>query len=284
MMLLLPLVAGACERYTPVERVRESAGAPRHHSGDAEAEVRILAPHGSKPGAGGDGSGRFRAGRYSTSLAGRYEATWIRTRAFLQQIDGVSDCLTEQTCTTDLPPEPEYLTVLPAPVPSSFLRLRVVEQDTGREATCVECDPGEFYLAPHGRYELQAVVNNLKFIAPPEVDLARLDEIRVGPIGSAAPVTGVDRGLYVHCLDDTGGRCQGRRVYQLYDAALSATIEIDRLSISAKTSAFPGGTPRTPLPPVDPANGSALSEPVITSFTWTTQENAVLPDPGPGPI
>jgi hypothetical protein len=66
-------------------------------------------------------------------------------------------------------------------------------------------------------------------------------------------------------------------VYQLYQAMLSATIEVDRLTLSGKTSATPKGTPRTPRPPVDPAMGSTFSEPVSTSFTWTTQEDEILP-------
>jgi hypothetical protein len=58
----------------------------------------------------------------------------------------------------------------------------------------------------------------------------------------------------------------------------SAIIEIDRLVISARTSAFSNSPPRTPLPSVDGTN-STLSEPVSTSFTWITQD-ATLPDPG----
>jgi hypothetical protein len=58
----------------------------------------------------------------------------------------------------------------------------------------------------------------------------------------------------------------------------SATIEVDRLVISAQTSAFPKSPLRTPLPSVD-ATSSTLSEPVSTNFAWTTQD-ATLPDPG----
>src|SRR5690606_28092199 len=100
-----------------------------------------------------------------------------------------------------------------------------------------------------------------------------------GPIGNAARLTGVDDGIYVRCFPQDGnGGCLGHSVFQLYRAMISAAIEVERLVITARTSASARGTLRTPLPSVDATN-STLSEPVSTSFTWTTQD-ASLPDPG----
>ena len=178
----------------------------------------------------------------------------------------------------DAPPEPSTTTIGPAAIPPSFVRLRVIEQGSGRDVTCAECDPGVFYLAPHGRYEVQAVVADLSFLIPPGMSRDQVAEISVGPIGNATRLTGVDDGAYIQCGFDLNPGCRGHMVFQLYRAITSAVIEVDRMVISARTSAFPKSPPRTPLPSADATN-STLSEPVSTSFTWTTQD-ATLPDPG----
>jgi hypothetical protein len=223
------------------------------------------------------------AGAYVTlnldELTGRYQASAIDSRALLRQDGDTDDCLSQGTCSMDPPPEPSNTTIGPTAIPPSFLRLRVVEQGAGREATCAECDPGEFYLAPYGRYEVQAVVADLSFLIPPGMPRDRIAEISVGPLGNAVRLTGIDDGLYVHCEGtDPGGRCNSRTVFQRYRAMTSAIIEVDRLVISARTSAFPKSPPRTPLPAADASNAT-LSEPVSTSFTWATQDDT-LPDPG----
>jgi hypothetical protein len=107
----------------------------------------------------------------------------------------------------------------------------------------------------------------------------QIAEISVGPISNAVRLTGVDDGVYVRCIApfDTV-RCDAHAVFQLYRAMTSAIIEVDRLVISAQTSAFPKSTPRTPLPSLDGVQ-STLAEPVSAGFTWTTQD-ATLPDPG----
>jgi hypothetical protein len=223
------------------------------------------------------------AGAYLTlnldELTGRYEASALDSRALLRQDQVVDDCLNQGTCSEDAPPEPSTSNIGPAAIPPSFLRLRVVEQGSGRDAACAECDPGEFYLAPNGRYEVQAIVADLIFLVPPGMPRDQISEISVGPVGTATRLTGVDDGIHVRChqrLMPEG--CRGHDVFQLYRAITSAIIEIDRLVISAQTSAFPTSLPRTPLPAVDASN-STLSEAVSTSFTWTTQD-AMLPDPG----
>jgi hypothetical protein len=222
------------------------------------------------------------AGAYLTpnldELTGRFTVSAVASRALLRQDNDVDDCLNQGTCSMDAPPEPSTATIGPAALPQSFLQLRVVEQSTGREATCAECDPGEFYLAPYGRYEVQAIVADLSFLIPPGMPRDRIAEISVGPIGNAATLTGVDDGIYIRCLEDTMPGCDGHTVFQVYRAVTSAVIEVDRLVISAQTSAFPKSPPRTPLPSADATN-STLSAPVSTSFTWTTQD-ATLPDPG----
>jgi hypothetical protein len=223
------------------------------------------------------------AGAYLTlnldDLAGRYTASAIDSRALLRQDADRDDCLGQQTCSAQAPPETTSQTIGPAAVPRSFVRLRVVEQGSGRDASCAECDPGEFYLAPHGSYEVQAVVADLSFLIPPGVPRDQIAEILVGPIGSAVRLTGADDGVYVHCFDPFDAvTCDQHAVFQLYRALTSAIIEVDRLVISAQTSAFPKSTPRTPMPSVDGAE-STLAEPVSAGFTWTTQD-ATLPDPG----
>jgi hypothetical protein len=223
------------------------------------------------------------AGAYVTlsvdELTGRYQASAIDSRALLRQDGDTDDCLNQGTCTEAPPPEPVTTIIGPAALPPSFIRLRVVELGTGREATCAECDPNEFHLAPHGRYEVQAVVADLGFLLPPGMPRDRIAEISVGPIGSAVRLTGVDDGLYVRCTGtNLDGLCDGRTVFQRYRALTSVIIELDRLVISARTSAFPKSLPRTPLPSADASNAT-LSAPVSTNFTWTTQDDT-LPDPG----
>jgi hypothetical protein len=211
-------------------------------------------------------------------LTGRFTVSAVASRALLRQDNDSDDCLNQGTCSMNAPPDPVTTTIGPAAIPAGFLRLRVVEQGTGRETNCAECDPGEFYLAAHGRYEVQAVVADLSFLIPPGVPRDQIAEISVGPIGNAVRLTGVDGGMYIRCHRDAMPGCEGHSVFQLYRAIRSAVIEVDRLVISAQTSAFPKSPPRTPLPSVDATN-STLSEPVSTSFTWTTQD-ATLPDPG----
>jgi hypothetical protein len=223
------------------------------------------------------------AGAYLTlnldELTGRYAASAIESRALLRQDNAFDDCLNQGTCSADAPPEPSTSNIGPAALPSSFLRLRMVEQGSGRDASCVECDPGEFYLAPHGRYEVQAVVADLSFLIPPGMPRDQIAEISVGPIGNAARLTGVDDGIYVRCMiPQPNTTCGGHEVFSRYRAMTSAIIEVDRLVISAQTSAFAKSPPRTPLPSIDDTN-STLAESVSTSFTWTTQD-ATLPDPG----
>lgn len=222
------------------------------------------------------------AGAYLTlsldDLAGRYATSAIDSRVLLRQDIDVDDCLTEGTCSMDAPPEPSTMTIGPAAIPPSFLRLRVVEQGSGRDASCPECDPSEFYLAPHGRYEVQAVVADLSFLIPPGMPRDQIAEISIGPLGDAARLTGVDEGAHIRCGQDLMPGCRGHRVFQLYRAITSAVIEVDRLVISAQTSAFPKSPPRTPVPSADAAS-STLSAPVTAGFTWTTQD-ATLPDPG----
>ncbi len=223
------------------------------------------------------------AGAYLTlsldELIGRYAASAIESRALLRQDNDVDDCLNQGTCSAEVPPDPVTTTIGPTAIPSSFIRLRVVEQGSGRDASCAECDPGESYLAPHGRYEVQAVVADLSFLIRPGMPRDQIAEISVGPIGNAVRLTGVDDGIYVRCvLQDENGGCLGHRVFQLYRAITSAIIEMDRLVITAKSSASAKSSPRTPLPSIDDTN-STLAQPVSTSFTWTTQD-ATLPDPG----
>jgi hypothetical protein len=160
-----------------------------------------------------------------------------------------------------------------------LFRLRVVEQGSGRDASCADCDAGEFYLAPYGRYEVQAVVADLSFLLPSGMPRAQVAEISVGPIGNAVRLTGVDDGIYVRCVfPQPNTSCKDHEVFQLYRAMTSAIIEVDRLVISTRTSAFPKSPPRTPLPSADNTN-STLSEPLSAGFTWITQD-ATLPDPG----
>ena len=212
-------------------------------------------------------------------LTGRYEASAIESRALLRQDNNVDDCLNQGTCSADPPPEPSTTTIGPTALPTSFVRLRVVEQGSGRDATCTECDPGEFYLAPYGRYEVQAVVADLGFLVPAGMPSDQIAEISVGPIGNAARLTGIDDGIYIYCENtNMAGSCILHKVFQRYQAMTSANIEVDRLVISAQTSSFPKSLPRTPLPSVDGTN-TTLAEPVSTSFSWETQD-AALPDPG----
>lgn len=222
------------------------------------------------------------AGAYLTlnmdELTGRYEASAIDSRALLRQDNNLDDCLNQGTCSADAPPEPSTSNIGPAAIPPSFLRLRVVELSSGRDASCAECDPGEFYLAPNGRYELQALVADLSFLIPPGMPRDQLAEISAGPIGNATRLTGVEDGTYIYCHRDAMPGCEGHSAFQLYRAITSAVIDVDRLVISARTSAFPKNPPRTPLPSTDAANPT-LSEPVSAGFTWTTQD-ATLPDPG----
>jgi hypothetical protein len=85
--------------------------------------------------------------------------------------------------------------------------------------------------------------------------------------------------VYVHCFDPFDAvTCDQHAVFQLYRALTSAIIEVDRLVISAQTSAFPKSTPRMPLPSLDGVD-STLAEPVSAGFTWITQD-ATQPDPG----
>ncbi len=221
------------------------------------------------------------AGAYLTlnmdELTGRFTASATNSRALLRQDSDGDDCLNQGTCLPEAPPAPSTTTIGSAALPASFVRLRVIEQGSGRDASCAECDQGEFYLAPNGRYEVQAIVADLSFLIPPGMPRDQIAEVSVGPIGNAVRLTGVNDGLYVRCLEpQPHTTCEGHAVFQLYRSMTSAIIEVDRLIISAQTSAFPKSPPRTPLPAVDVAT---LSEPVTTSFTWTTQD-ATLPDPG----
>lgn len=216
-------------------------------------------------------------------LAGRYQAEWLRSRAFLREEVGEDDCLDQQTCSVVAPPEPVAEILGPVVIPPSFAGVRVVEQGSGREAACAACDPGEVLIAAGGRYEVQVVVSEPSFLSPPGVQPAQIAEIAAGPIGSAARLTGVDEGVYVECTepdDMSPGVCGRRNVFQLYRAMTTAVIEIDRLVLSAQSSALSGSPPQPPLPAVDPSQDSTLSEPISTSFTWTTAEDATLPDPG----
>ncbi len=223
------------------------------------------------------------AGAYLTlnldELTGRYEVASTDSRALLREDTGLNDCVGRQTCNTQAPPEPTSQTIGPTTIPPSFLGLRVVEQGSDREATCADCDPNEFYLAPQGHYEVQVVVADSSFLVPPGMPRDQIAEISVGPISSAARLTGVDAGIYVQCINPVGTlQCDLRKTFQRYRAMTSAIIEVDRLRISGQTSASSKSPPRTPRPPLD-ATSSTLSEPVSTSFTWTTQDET-LPDPG----
>lgn len=292
---------GACERFTPVELDRSgghSLASPHAVrppvAGTADATMLLVLAdliRGDVPVEVAPSAARMLlenntvADVYLTpridELTGRYSATWTSSRALLLEVAGASDCLAEQTCTLDPPPEPRIDPLIPDAVPASYMALRVVRQGTGQAAACTGCDPGEFALPSHGHYQLEAVTVDLGFLVPPEVDRARVASISVGPVGDTVPLTGVDNGIYVHCArQDDFGRCTQRRIFQLYQAMLSATIEIDRLTMSGKTSPTPRLTPRTPQPPADPARASTFSEPVSVRFTWTTQEHEVLPDPG----
>lgn len=210
-------------------------------------------------------------------LTGRYTATWASAGAFLLRDESLDDCVEQQTCSLDPPPNPPPETFIPSAIPSSFASLRVVEQVSGRPAACAACDPGEFRIAARGRYEVQVLVADLSFLIAPGIQRSEIAEIAVGPVGNAARLTGVDNGIYVQCSRfDVMAGCDRHDVFQLYRAMTRADLEIDRLVISARTNARPGDVPRTPLPPVDRARQSTLSEPVSTSFTWTT-EDASLP-------
>jgi hypothetical protein len=123
------------------------------------------------------------------------------------------------------------------------------------------------------------IVTDLSFLVAPGVQRDQIAEIAVGSIGDAERLTGVDGGIYIYCARPEMIGCTDRLTFQLYRAMTGAAIEIDRLVMSAQTSALPGGLPRTPLPPVDPSRQSTLSEPISTGFIWTT-EDVALPDPG----
>jgi hypothetical protein len=213
---MLPFVAGACERYTPVELAGPDDRLPA--GGDAvHWPVADLAPA-AKPVLADliRGSVSYElaphvvrmplenntlADTYLTpqidELTGRYSATWTSSRAFLLHLDGESDCLAEQTCSLVEPPEPRLDPVIPDAIPASFLTLRVIRQETDLTTACVGCDPGEFALPANGRYHLEAVVADAGFVSPPEVDRTRIARILVGAPGNSVPLTGVDDGTYV---------------------------------------------------------------------------------------
>jgi hypothetical protein len=209
-------------------------------------------------------------------LTGRYSATWISSRALLRVDSEQDDCLAQQTCSEDEPAtDTEFLG--PATIPASAVSVRVVEQVSGREATCDDCDPNEFRIAARARYQVQVIVADLGFLLAPGVQRNTIAEIAVGPIGTAARLTGVDGGIYVYCSSPLMAVCRGHQIFQLYRALTAAAIEIDRVTISAQTSALPADLPRTPQPPVDAARQLTLSEPISTGFIWIT-EDAALPD------
>jgi hypothetical protein len=128
--------------------------------------------------------------------------------------------------------------------PRDLVGHRALDLALGQQGDVLGCI-GIEQLAPHGSYEVQAVVADLSFLSPPGMPRDRIVEISIGPIGNVVRLTGVDGGVYVRCIEpfDTV-ECRQHAVFQLYRAMNSDIIEVDRLVISAQTSAFPKSTPR----------------------------------------
>ena len=206
-------------------------------------------------------------------VVGRYSATWTRSRVLLADETGISDCLQTGGCESTPPSAAVDEIIVLQPILDSLVTFRVFDLRTGVTPKCLNCRPNEFRIAAGGRFEVQAVVGNLGFLIPSSLDRSQIEEIQVGPIGAQAPLTGVDGGGYVHCIQTEKelGLCNRRLSYQLFRALARATFQLDLLRISAASSPSVLIAPRLPQPPND-SGSFTLSLPVSTEVIWTTED------------
>jgi hypothetical protein len=195
--------------------------------------------------------------------AAQFTKSWQKTNASLRDDGRTSSCLQAGTCVADFPPELSTTLAIDqtGTIESVIAGLYIWDVVAGQPlAPCIECDAGEYRLAPRGDesnpriYRLMAMVSDLAPLAPQPTneDWGPFADVVLDSIWLPTAITGRRFEEFTYCNMPIwgSGTCDDHTIYRHYLALSAVNLTIPWLRVGGRTS------PTASLEPLLPAEQS----------------------------